>query len=30
MLQEAYKKIDALEQEIIALKILLKGENGDI
>ena len=30
MLQEAYKKIDALEQEIIDLKALIKGENGDI
>lgn len=30
MLQEAYKKIDTLEQEIIALKALIKGENGDI
>ena len=30
MLQEAYKKIDTLEQEIIDLKALIKGENGDI
>lgn len=30
MLQEAYKKIDTLEQEIIELKALIKGENGDI
>ena len=30
MLQEAYKKIDTLEQEIIDLKALTKGENGDI
>lgn len=30
MLQEAYKKIDTLEQEIIVLKALIKGENGDI
>lgn len=30
MLQEAYKKIDTLEQEVATLKALLKGENGDI
>ena len=30
MLQEAYKKIATLEQEIIVLKALIKGENGDI
>ena len=30
MLQEAYKKIDTLEQEIVALKAIIKGENGDI
>lgn len=30
MLQEAYKKINTLEQEITELKALLKGENGDI
>ena len=30
MLQQAYKKIDTLEQEIIDLKALIKGENGDI
>ena len=30
MLQEAYKKINILEQEVAELKALLKGENGDI
>ena len=30
MLQEAYKKINILEQEVTELKALLKGENGDI
>lgn len=30
MLQEAYKKIDTLEQEVATLKALIKGENGDI
>lgn len=30
MLQEAYKKINILEQEVTELKALLKGDNGDI